>query len=265
MPDQRVPAVGGGPTARPVRAQQLLQAGAVLFHERLQALDVPLAFLGAYRAQRDVQELPVRPVPRPGAARAHGKLSAAARTSFASSAQTFSKRYTGVFGQTRGTVTGGAWPDDKGFLGKTVDTTTGLTHVGARQYDPTIGQFTSADPKLILDQAQSLNGYAYANNNPVTYADPTGEGVPECMEPQKYGITCKGDIPVSSGGSGNGGGGGGCDVPCQRALDNIAKKWKGGLYKALGVDLKKYVQVITQETSPCVERRHGLLRRRGGL
>ncbi|MGW3498622.1 malic enzyme-like NAD(P)-binding protein [Streptomyces sp. NPDC001020] len=60
--DQRVPAVRGGPTARPVRPQQFLQAGAVLLHERLQALDVPLAFLGAHRAQSDVQELPVRPV-----------------------------------------------------------------------------------------------------------------------------------------------------------------------------------------------------------
>lgn len=26
-------------------------------------------------------------------------------------------------------------PDDKGFLGKAADTTTGLTHIGAREYD----------------------------------------------------------------------------------------------------------------------------------
>ncbi|MEK9523481.1 hypothetical protein MIU24_29445 [Streptomyces venezuelae] len=71
LTDQRVPAVGGGPAARPVRAQQLLQAVAVLLHERLQALDVPRAFLVDHRAQRGVQEVrPVRLVARPG--RGHG-------------------------------------------------------------------------------------------------------------------------------------------------------------------------------------------------
>ncbi|GGP57366.1 hypothetical protein GCM10010287_65100 [Streptomyces variabilis] len=134
----------------------------------------------------------------------------------ADAAQTFTKRRTTPFGAERGAATGGTWPDDKGFLGKTNDRTTGLTHVDAREYDPSIGQFISADPRLSTDQAQSLNGYAYANNNPTTFADPTGEKVPECDEPQKYGITCRGGIPVPSGdkgkgdsGKGNGGGGGG--------------------------------------------------------
>ncbi|WP_159054787.1 RHS repeat-associated core domain-containing protein, partial [Streptomyces dysideae] len=54
------------------------------------------------------------------------------------------------------------------------DDDTGLTHIGAREYDASIGRFISIDPKLTLDQHQSLNGYSYANNNPVTYADPTG-------------------------------------------------------------------------------------------
>ncbi|MEU6285231.1 RHS repeat-associated core domain-containing protein, partial [Streptomyces sp. NPDC047028] len=46
--------------------------------------------------------------------------------------------------------------------------------IGAREYDPTTGQFLSTDPLLTLDQHQSLNGYAYANNNPVTNSDSTG-------------------------------------------------------------------------------------------
>lgn len=92
----------------------------------------------------------------------------------ADSAQTFSKRYTTPFGSERGTPTGATWPDDKGFLGKTDDKTTGLTHIGARQYDPTIGQFLSVDPLLSLDQPGSLNGYSYANQNPTTASDPTG-------------------------------------------------------------------------------------------
>ncbi|WP_107428759.1 RHS repeat domain-containing protein, partial [Streptomyces kebangsaanensis] len=46
-------------------------------------------------------------------------------------AQAFTKRYTTPFGADRGTPLYGPWPDDKGFLGKTRDTTTGLTHIGA--------------------------------------------------------------------------------------------------------------------------------------
>ncbi|MFD4953477.1 RHS repeat-associated core domain-containing protein [Streptomyces sp. NPDC058451] len=88
--------------------------------------------------------------------------------------QAVTKRYTTPFGADRGTPLYGPWPDDKGFLGKTRDTTTGLTHIGAREYDPSTGQFISVDPILSVDQHQSLNGYAYANNNPVTYSDPTG-------------------------------------------------------------------------------------------
>ncbi|MFC9627206.1 RHS repeat domain-containing protein, partial [Streptomyces sp. NPDC056930] len=87
--------------------------------------------------------------------------------------QDITKRYTTPFGAPRGTKST-TWPDDKAFLGKPADTTTGLTHIGAREYDPSVGQFISVDPVLALDQHQSLNGYAYANNTPVTSADPTG-------------------------------------------------------------------------------------------
>ncbi|WP_255951301.1 RHS repeat-associated core domain-containing protein [Streptomyces odontomachi] len=87
--------------------------------------------------------------------------------------QTVTRRYTKPFGESRGT-TPSTWPDDKGFLNKPVDTTTGLTHLGAREYDPVTGRFLSVDPVLVPDDHQSLNGYAYANNTPVTKADPTG-------------------------------------------------------------------------------------------
>jgi RHS repeat-associated protein len=83
------------------------------------------------------------------------------------------KRYTTPFGATRGTKPS-VWPDDKAFLGKPADDGTGLTHIGAREYDPSIGQFISVDPLLTLDQHQSLNGYAYANQHPATSSDPTG-------------------------------------------------------------------------------------------
>ncbi|MFG2815234.1 polymorphic toxin-type HINT domain-containing protein [Streptomyces sp. NPDC048410] len=88
--------------------------------------------------------------------------------------QAITKRYTNPFGADRGTPLYGPWPNDKGFLGKTRDITTGLTHVEAREYDPGIGQFISVDPVLSTDQPFSLNGYSYANNSPVTESDPSG-------------------------------------------------------------------------------------------
>ncbi|MFI9757921.1 RHS repeat-associated core domain-containing protein [Streptomyces sp. NPDC051963] len=84
------------------------------------------------------------------------------------------KRYTTPFGAPRGTTLFGPWPDDKGFLGKPADASTGLTHIGAREYDPGIGQFISVDPLLTPDRHQTLNGYSYAGNNPATFSDPTG-------------------------------------------------------------------------------------------
>lgn len=75
------------------------------------------------------------------------------------------------FGRPRGAQP--AWPDDHGFLGAPTDTT-GLTHLGAREYDPALGRFTSIDPVLDPGDPQSLNGYAYADNNPATNHDPNG-------------------------------------------------------------------------------------------
>ncbi|WP_328946914.1 polymorphic toxin-type HINT domain-containing protein [Streptomyces sp. NBC_00250] len=86
--------------------------------------------------------------------------------------QALTKRYTTPFGAPRGTSV--VWPDDKSFLGKPTDTTTGLTHIGAREYDPTLGQFISVDPLLVFDAPGSMNGYSYAGNNPATTSDPTG-------------------------------------------------------------------------------------------
>ena len=71
-----------------------------------------------------------------------------------------------------------AWPNDHGYLDKTKDLSTGTTHLGAREYDPSLGRFLSVDPVLDTDDPQQMNGYAYANNAPVTSADPTGLYVP---------------------------------------------------------------------------------------
>jgi RHS repeat-associated protein len=85
------------------------------------------------------------------------------------------RQYT-PYGAARGTsVTA---PDNRGFLNKAMDGATGLTIVGARQYDPDTGRFITLDPVLELKDPTQLNGYGYAGNNPVTHADPTGLMLP---------------------------------------------------------------------------------------
>ncbi len=44
----------------------------------------------------------------------------------------------------------------------------------ARYYDPVIGRFYSNDPLGFRD-VHSFNRYAYANNNPYKFTDPTGK------------------------------------------------------------------------------------------
>jgi len=81
-------------------------------------------------------------------------------------------RQTAPYGAARRTAN--AWPDNRGFLDKPMNYTTGLTHVGAREYDPAVGRFISVDPLFDLKDPQSWNGYAYSKNSPVSASDPTG-------------------------------------------------------------------------------------------
>lgn len=72
------------------------------------------------------------------------------------------------------TSTSTAWIDDRTFLNKPLNPVTALVDLGARQYDTTTGRFASVDPLLDLADPLQANGYNYANNNPLTYSDPTG-------------------------------------------------------------------------------------------
>src|SRR5262249_28492510 len=85
--------------------------------------------------------------------------------------QSLSQRRFTPFGAQRGTAVG-TWPTEKGFVGGTADVSTGLTHLGAREYDPETGRFISVDPVMDLTDPQQMNGYAYAGNSPVTSSDP---------------------------------------------------------------------------------------------
>ena len=76
------------------------------------------------------------------------------------------------YGAPRGTSQ--AWIDNRGFLNKPADASTGLTYVGARAYDPLTSQFISPDPVLVPNDPLDLNAYAYGMGNPIGNSDPTG-------------------------------------------------------------------------------------------
>ncbi|MFJ7217503.1 RHS repeat-associated core domain-containing protein [Amycolatopsis sp. NPDC098790] len=83
------------------------------------------------------------------------------------------------FGTPRGAAPS-SWPGERGFVGGASDASTGLTHLGAREYDPELGRFLSVDPVMDQEDPQQMNGYAYSNNSPVTFQDASGLFTSEC-------------------------------------------------------------------------------------
>ncbi|MET3566271.1 RHS repeat-associated protein [Leifsonia sp. 563] len=67
------------------------------------------------------------------------------------------------------------WSAPENFTGETTDPTQGLNHYYARAYDPSAAAWTSQDPwHGLLVRPQSLNRYAYVENNPATLTDLLG-------------------------------------------------------------------------------------------
>ncbi len=66
------------------------------------------------------------------------------------------------------------------FTGAELDTASGLYHMGARFYDPSVGRWLSEDPVQKQFEPVSLNFYAYVANNPVALIDPTGAYQVKC-------------------------------------------------------------------------------------
>ena len=58
------------------------------------------------------------------------------------------------------------------FAGREFDPETNLYYNRARYYDPQLARFLSEDP---IGQSGGVNQYAYAGNNPIGGADPSGE------------------------------------------------------------------------------------------
>nr|WP_233518262.1 RHS repeat-associated core domain-containing protein [Streptomyces corynorhini] len=130
--------------------------------------------------------------------------------------QTVTRRAFKPFGETRGPKPT-TWPNKRGYLGTGIDdSATGLTHLGAREYDQAAGRFLTADPVVDITDPLQMNGYAYSNNSPISSSDPTGlcpadicghgPGNPS----QHYGGgPKKKEKTGDTGGGGNAGGGGG--------------------------------------------------------
>src|SRR5215472_6470474 len=71
------------------------------------------------------------------------------------------------------------------YIGQYFDSASSLSYLNARYYDGSRGPFMSVDPVFLgnpsqqkLDDPQSLNAYAYADDNPINKKDPTGLTIP---------------------------------------------------------------------------------------
>ncbi|MCE7980173.1 MAG: RHS repeat-associated core domain-containing protein [Caldilinea sp. CFX5] len=66
------------------------------------------------------------------------------------------------------------------FTGQREEAGLGLYYYGARWYDPALGRFIQPDTIVPNPgDVQSFDRYAYVNNNPLKYTDPTGHYSPE--------------------------------------------------------------------------------------
>ncbi|MEU3301230.1 polymorphic toxin-type HINT domain-containing protein [Streptomyces sp. NPDC006678] len=108
--------------------------------------------------------------------------------------QAITRRKFDPYGNPRGTKPT-TWPSRHSYLGVGIDDPlTGLTHIGAREYDPATGRFLSVDPLIDLTDPLQMNGYTYANANPITHSDPTGLIIAECGRRE---LDCQGGDKVT--------------------------------------------------------------------
>ncbi|MFD4833898.1 polymorphic toxin-type HINT domain-containing protein [Streptomyces uncialis] len=142
--------------------------------------------------------------------------------------QPVTRRASKPYGEARGPQPA-AWPNKRGYLGVGIDDkVTGLTHIGAREYDQSTGRFLSADPIIDFADPLQMNGYAYANNTPVSSSDPSGlftdDGTGKSeSHPEEKGEK-RSDIGIPRGGTGPGG----CYHTCGRPSGGSSTGNTGG-------------------------------------
>ena len=94
----------------------------------------------------------------------------------------------------------GSTPTDRRFTGQREVDDIGLYFYNARWYDPALGRFIQADTIVPgAGNPQVWDRYAYANNNPVKYIDPTGH---YCVEEDNIGnyikTNCESGEPIKN-------------------------------------------------------------------
>ncbi|MFI7367667.1 RHS repeat-associated core domain-containing protein [Streptomyces sp. NPDC050149] len=129
-----------------------------------------------------------------------------ATTSVDAGTKAVTRRKFTPYGEARGAKPS-LWPGEKGFVGGTLDESTGLTHLGAREYDPALGRFISVDPLMDTADSTALHPYIYAGNSPITFSDPSGLRKADC----DGGWNECGPGPGPKTGGGGGGSGSGSD------------------------------------------------------
>jgi len=71
----------------------------------------------------------------------------------------------------------------KGYTGHEMVNDFEVIHMGGRTYNPTLGRFMQADPFIQAPgNLQSYNRYAYVQNNPMSYTDPSGYFLKKMMQ-----------------------------------------------------------------------------------
>jgi RHS repeat-associated protein len=79
------------------------------------------------------------------------------------------------FGRTETASPQAGFQVSRRFTGQVFDAESGLYYYNARYYDPELGRFIQADPRIQdLSNPQSYNRYSYCINDPLRYTDPTG-------------------------------------------------------------------------------------------
>jgi RHS repeat-associated protein len=86
-----------------------------------------------------------------------------------------------------GTVVGGSGSTRYTYTGRELDEETGLIYYRARWYDPQQGRFVSEDP---IGLVGGINLFAYVENNPICFSDPSGLCPQEPSKPSFTPPTC---------------------------------------------------------------------------
>jgi RHS repeat-associated protein len=82
------------------------------------------------------------------------------------------------------------------FQNQFLDAQTGLYKMGLRYYDPPVARWTQRDPLNVFQDPRQANRYAYAGDDPVNNADPSGAQLPSISFPNVGDVVTAGGQPI---------------------------------------------------------------------